>query len=66
LKQPEAKKLEVVDVDVEYIPALTYLHCITNKGEGENKVTQTHDYVMYFLNLLAAHGVFDRFKTIKV
>lgn len=29
-------------------------------------VTQTHDYVMFFLNLLFDHGVFDNFEALKI
>jgi hypothetical protein len=80
-KEKRLPPLIITDAN-NYVPNLTYFHCITKKGiiacsivplvsniignGKDDKVTQTHDYVMYFMNLLAKHKVLQQFKYIKI
>ena len=48
-----------------YEPCLTYLHFMVRRDD-DNKVTQTADYVAWVYDLLATHGILQRFKRIEI
>jgi hypothetical protein len=73
--------MEVVDPESKYSPNLSCFHCISAK-KSENQcdififinlfinlfrtVTQTHEYLMFFLSFLFSTGLFEQYSYVKI